>query len=208
MNPSTVESLEFTPDPPASWVAKDTEFTAAVTAYDHYGNPVPGHDVTISLDLNPGGATLTCVNPSLVYRYDGHCRRCIVHPQLNKDSVGYTLKAEGSRARTATSSTSPTRSRTVRTRLVTRAAMTGAGSTTNTNVSNFTGQAAVAVDGSLQADLNLCGGSSVQVGPGTVFESVNQDQATGTWTITTQVAKSALVDPSREPRNTTCASGR
>ena len=54
----------------------------------------------------------------------------------------------------------------------------GFGSTTNTR--HFTGQAAVAVDGSLQANLNLCGGSPVQVGPGTVFEAVNQDQATGT----------------------------
>ena len=40
---------------------------------------------------------------------------------------------------------------------------------TNTSVSNFTGQAAVAVDGSLQANLDLCGGSPVEVGPGTVF---------------------------------------
>ena len=71
----------------------------------------------------------------------------------------------------------------------------GLGSSTNTSVSNFTGQAAVAVDGSLQADLNFCGGSQVQVGPGTVFEAV--DSGTGTWTITTQVAKSELVDPSR-----------
>ncbi len=183
--PGDAASLAFTSQPP-NWAAKNTPFTAAVTAYDTWGNTVPNHGpVTISLGINPNGATLTCV-PSNCQATTDASGVASFSLSLDKDTVGYQLHAEGSPGVDSNKfnvadhiGQNPSGD-------------DGFGSTTNTN---FSGQAAVAVDGSLHADLDFCPGSQVQVGPGTVFEAV--DSGTGTWTITTQVAKSELVDPSR-----------
>ena len=183
--PGDAASLAFTSQPP-NWVAKNTPFTAAVTAYDAWGNTVPNHGpVTISLGTNPNGATLTCVPSSARRQRTPRASHRSASAWIRTPSA-ISFIAEGSPGVNSNEfnvadniGQNPSGD-------------DGFGSTTNTT---FSGQAAVAVDGSLQADLNFCGGSPVQVGPGTVFEAV--DSGTGTWTITTQVAKSELVDPSR-----------
>lgn len=198
VNPQTdVNDLVFTTQPPA-WVLKDTQFTVGVTAYDQYGNPVKNHAVSIELGNNPNAATLTC-DPISCSASTNDVGTATFTLKLDKDSVGYTLVARGSNPGTSngfnvadqiadcqgSGNCSPTGS-------------DGSGTTTNSNVSNFTGQAAVAVDGSLEARLDLCGGSLLKVGSGTVFEAVNSGTgSTPSWTITMRVAKSALVDPAR-----------
>ena len=174
--PGSAASLAFTSQPP-NWAAKNTPFTAAVTAYDTWGNTVPNHGpVSISLGINPNGghahmrAASNCQAGQRTPRGvasvqpqpgQGHRRLPASHAEGSPGVNSNKFKRRGPRIRELWSGCS-----------VTRKVMTGwAPPLTNTSVSNFTGQAAVAVDGSLQANLNLCGGSPVQVGPGTVFEA-------------------------------------
>ena len=90
----TAASHAFTTQPPP-WVAKNTNFNTIVTVYDTWGNTVPGHPITVSLDNNPGGATLTCTPASCVVPSD-NVGDASFTLKLNNDSVGYTLKATGS----------------------------------------------------------------------------------------------------------------
>jgi hypothetical protein len=194
VNPqTTVASLAFTTQPP-TWVAKDAQFTVGVTAKDQYGNPVPGHTVSIALANNPNGATLTCY-PSTCLATTNTVGVASFTLSLDKDSVGYTLVAMGSPSANSNAFNVADQIADCSHGPCNPSGSDGAGTSTNTTLNGFTGKAAVAVDPTIGVRFDLCGGLQQQVGSGTVFETV--DSGSGTWTITMQVAKSALVDPAR-----------
>ena len=197
VNPQTVvSSLEFSTQPP-SWVVKNTSFNVGVTAYDQYGNPVAGHTVTLAMGNNPNGATLTCT-PSNCQATTNSVGVATFTLSLDKDSVGFTLTATGSPSVNSNAFNVADQIADCGHANCTPSGSDGLGSTTNSSVAGFTGQAAIAVDGSLQARLDLCGGSPQQVGPGTVFEGFNFGTSDApSWQLTMQVDKSELINPSR-----------
>ena len=104
VNNGTAAALDFTTKPP-KWVAKSpANFSAAVTVYDTWGNTIPTQDVTVSLQDNPGGATLTC--PDDVTQCTVESGPDGVAPftlRLSQDGLGYRLKATSSGATDALS---------------------------------------------------------------------------------------------------------
>jgi hypothetical protein len=200
VNHGTPASLSFTGGQPPTWVAKNTNFSASATVKDAWGNLATSEAVSVTLNQFP--QALTCT-PSCTVQTDSTTGVAAFTLSVSKDSVGYQLVATSVQgSATGTSAAFKVADQISNCQGNGNCANSGsddAGTTTNSSIASFTGQAALAVDGSLNAGVpvNLCGTGAPLVGSATFFEVVSTTSGTPNWTISMSVAKSALIDPNR-----------
>ena len=209
VNNGTAAALDFTTEPP-KWVAKSpANFSAAVTVYDTWGNTVPTQDVTVSLQDNPGGATLTCpANVTQCTVVSGNDGVAPFTLRLSQDGLGYKLKATSSGATDALSNAFNAADQlgpcNAQGNCTVKGDNTGDEGTNLTSAS-VTGaasgsQLAMSVDATVTIPTTVCG-SSANLGVGTEFEAVANNVGSvdkPVWTITATLKKKTPgFDPSR-----------